>query len=140
MPGPKERDYIGEDAFMRGDTWPLSDDAVEFDADETSRLTTPGVVLRATIKRYLEQDDPADVDPLVDAATGVLQVDSHDRTGITVLGAASFRAVFPAAQTELLEPGLYFYDVVIDFSTVKSEVLWYGQIEVTEDITDARGA
>ncbi len=140
MPGPKERDYIGEDALQRGDTFVLSDAAVEFAADETSRITTPGVVLRATLKRYLEQDDPTDADPLADAATGVLQVDSHDRGGITALGATSFRAVFPAAQTELLAPGRYFYDVVIDFSTVKSDVLWFGVIEVAEDITDAETA
>jgi hypothetical protein len=136
MAGPKRIDFTGANGLLRGDSWPFVDTAVEFTDSRT--LLTGGVVLRATVKRFENQEDPADVDPLVDAATGVMQIDSASRGGITILGANSYRAVFPAAQTELLTPGRYHYDVVIDFSAAESNTLNYGDIETIEDVTDAR--
>lgn len=136
MPGPKERHFT----LHRGDTWPLfdasADEPVTF--SDGRDLETPGVILRCTVKRDDALPDPVNPNPLIDAANGVLQVDSDDRGGITIVDEASYRVVFPPAQTELLKPGLYFYDVTIDMSLSESYVLWWGTIKVRADITRTR--
>ena len=129
---PKNRNFT----FLRGDTWPLADTAVTFSDGRT--LLTAGVVLRSTLKRYENQEDPSSLDPLVDAVTGVIQLDSQSRGGITVLSASSFRVVFPPELTELLPVDDYDYDIVIDFSAGESYTLWRGRIKNTSDITLAR--
>lgn len=122
MAGPHEQNYVGSDALLRGDTWPLTSIAVEFEDGFT--LETPGVVLRSTIKRHL-----IDVDP------GIAQVDSAALGGITILSSTTYRVVFLDPVTALIAPGRYHYDVVIDFSPVHSETLEYGIIEVIGDAT-----
>lgn len=138
MAKPKRIDFTGRAALLKGDTWAFADSAVTFTDGRT--LSTPGVVLRSSIKRFLNLEDPANVDPLVDAAAGVLQVDTDDRGGIEILSGTSYRVAFPAEQTELLATGRYHYDVVIDFSATESYTLVHGEIECIEDVTDSRVA
>ncbi len=133
MDGPRRKDFV----LFRGDNWSLIDDTVTFDDART--LQTAGVVMRSTVKRFpATQADPIDADPLVDAATGVMQVDSATRGGLVLDGVDAYTVTYTCELTELLVPGLYHYDVTIDFSSTESYTLWFGEIRVPADVTRTR--
>ena len=122
MAGPHEQNYVGAESLLRGDTWLLASSAVAFDDGLT--LETPGVVLRSTIKRHLDDPDP-----------GLAQVNSAQLGGITVLSTTTYLVAYLDTVTAVIEPGRYHYDVVIDFSPVHSETLEWGVIDVIGDAT-----
>lgn len=135
MAGPVRQDF----ELPRGDTWALLLTGLTFSADYPSGLSTAGAVVRCTVKRYATQVDPANVDPLVDAATGCMQVDSDAIGGITIASATSCRIVFTPSLTELLPIAALVYDVTVDFDEDHSYQLRYGEIDCRADITLTRG-
>lgn len=108
----------------RGDNWTFQDDDVAF--EDGFSLGTVGVVLRSTIKRR-----PEDLD-----AAALAQVDSLTG-GIVILGATSLHVTFLGAVTATFPPGPLFYDVVCDFSAIKSFTLHRGTIYCRGDVTIA---
>jgi len=122
--GPIRKDFTGARALMRGDRWNFSASAVAFDDGRT--LQTAGMVVRLTIKESEDDADP-----------GVAQIDSDAGT-ITITSATAYSAPVLPATTELIAPGIYWYDTVIDCSATESYTHYHGKLEVLPDITRTR--
>jgi hypothetical protein len=127
---PKQRDL----QLTRGDTWRFAETEVLF--TDGRSLGESGLVLRCTIKRYPEDDDPVRADLLLDAADGIVQVDSDLRGGITIGDDDESYVVEVADElTDLLPLGRLFYDVVVSFSEGESYTIRWGEIANRADVS-----
>lgn len=122
MAGPVERNYVGPEALLVGDTIDLLITGVTFTGGRT--LLTAGIELRSTIKRYIDNPDP-----------GLAQVDNLALGGIDVVDGSTLRLVYPAAVARLFPECRAKYDVVADFSYEDGEVLQFGEMQFAGDIT-----